>query len=230
MLGISTRNLVSVLRRAAFAGSVFILSISVQAAPENQAEEAPVARQDLGIVSSEAPRTVPQLNDEVDYSALRIEYGRRADFMGLCEFGVISEAAYKAFGSSDYQSVLKLTEGKFEQCPVDLNLHFIRAVSFRETDQDEVADLHMDWFEGLVDSITSSGDGRTPQTAFETISVNEEYALISVFGLEPKSQALLDGPPTVDAVTVVDKEGNEDTIYFHPKWHFLRLAHEFPDE
>ncbi|WNM18027.1 DUF4919 domain-containing protein [Flavobacterium capsici] len=44
---------------------------------------------------------------------------------------------------------------------------------------------------GLMDTILSTGDGLTCETAFHVISVSHEYALLNRFDLESKSQSLI---------------------------------------
>lgn len=71
--------------------------------------------------------------------------------------------------------------------------------------------------DGLLNSIKSSVDGKSPQTAFEVISVNEEYGLIRSLNLRPIGQALaMDNGHFYDAMKVVDPQTNqESTLYFN---------------
>lgn len=85
--------------------------------------------------------------------------------------------------------------------------------------------VHELWFRGLISSVLESGDGRTPETAYVTISVPEEYAVVAAFGLRSVSQSLV-AEPAVDAITVEDQNGERSTIYFNPAAHFERLARE----
>ena len=77
----------------------------------------------------------------------------------------------------------------------------------------------------LTQSILDSGDGKTPETPYVTISVLEEDAALARLGLEKRSQALVSSPAMLDLVTAADQTGNITSIYFNPSWHFIRLVH-----
>lgn len=78
-----------------------------------------------------------------------------------------------------------------------------------------------------MESILSSGDGKTPETAYVTVSVSEEYDVLFLFGLEPTGQVLIPGEVLVDELTATNEQGEEFTIYFNPAAHFFRLENFF---
>ncbi len=62
----------------------------------------------------------------------------------------------------------------------------------------------------------ASGDGKSPQTAIKVISPGEEFFALSMLGLEPKDQALVqtDGK-LYDLFTVIsEKTGERAEIFF----------------
>jgi hypothetical protein len=75
-----------------------------------------------------------------------------------------------------------------------------------------------------MDDLVSSGDGKTAETAYEVVSVAEEYDAVYVFGLTVKSQALVSSDSPRDLITAIDEDGKEVSIYFNPAAHFARLA------
>ena len=107
---------------------------------------------------------------------------------------------------------------------MDLDGQFLRAIALKETGRQEESDLHLAWYKGLAESVLSSGDGRTPQSAWVVISVYEEYAVLRGLRVKPVSQQLLDG--NIDAVEVERRDGQRLTLYFDPKAHFRRLARQ----
>jgi hypothetical protein len=172
--------------------------------------------------SSPAPiQAVPK-----DFLALRTEYGDRSDFAERCENGRPLRAWYDAANGSDWQTVLDSTAKWLDSCPVDIDAHFVRAVALAETGRSIESDVHVGWFRGLVDSILATGDGRSAESPFVVISVPEEYAVLRAFRLEARGQSLLDGG--IDAIAVVDKDGNESTAYFRPDAHWRRMARDLP--
>jgi hypothetical protein len=69
--------------------------------------------------------------------------------------------------------------------------------------------------QGIIDSILSTGDGKSLDTAWEVINQNEEYSLLEHLELTPKSQALVfeKGRP-YDVFTVQAKDGSERKVIF----------------
>ncbi len=84
---------------------------------------------------------------------------------------------------------------------------------------------HKRWYFGLMRSVLATGDGKTPATAWKTISVAEEYSILISMQLKPEAQALL-MDPKVDKLTARPLGGGDPVIlYFNPEWHFVRLEH-----
>ena len=78
---------------------------------------------------------------------------------------------------------------------------------------------------GLVESVLTSGDGRSPETAWVVISVPEEYAILRALRARQVSQTLLEDQ-RVDAVEVETRNGERVTVYFSPRAHFQRLRRQ----
>ncbi len=159
--------------------------------------------------------------DPVDFLELRTEYGNRGDFGAICESNRPLRELYEAADAANWYTVLELSARWLDSCPVDIDAHFLRAVALQEVGEVAESDAHARWFDGLVRSVLDSGDGKSSDSAFVVISVNEEYAILRALGLEHESQSLLGGG--VDAISVVDADGNRSTVYFRPVAHFRRL-------
>ena len=70
--------------------------------------------------------------------------------------------------------------------------------------------------EGIIDSITGSGDGRSEDTAWRVIHIGEEYLLLSYLEYEVVDRGLVfsnDDRP-FDVFRVKDAEGKTRTVYF----------------
>jgi hypothetical protein len=70
---------------------------------------------------------------------------------------------------------------------------------------------------GLVDSILSSGDGKTPETAYHVISVDEEYAVLNTLGFKVVKQSLMESKGhSYDKMEVLHMKSKEPgMIYFN---------------
>jgi len=100
----------------------------------------------------------------------------------------------------------------------DMDAHFVEFVAHRELHESEASELHKFVLQGLLNSITDSGDGKTPETAYVVIDVHEEYVVLRSMGIGmPKSQSYVhkDGH-AFDALTCIDPETKaEKVIYFN---------------
>src|SRR5262249_6041170 len=158
----------------------------------------------------------------VDFARLRIEFGGRSDFVNMCERERPLHRLPEAARHQDVKDVLAASRPWLEQCPVDIDAHLIRAVALKQLGRVAESDHHIQWVRGLVDSILTSGDGRTPQTAFVVISVAEEYSILRVLKVRPIRHAMLSGG--IDELSVEGDGGMAGVIYFNPAAHIPRLG------
>lgn len=169
----------------------------------------------------------PKWGDSIDYGALREAYGPRADFDSRCDASVQQPVA-RALVEKRFEDVVELTQLPLERCPVFAQLHLWRAKALLDLGRTVEADVHRAWFLGLTQSVLDSGDGRTPETPYVTIAVWEEYATLMRLGLAPVGQALVGEPRMLDLLTVEGEDGDRQSLYFDPEWHFIRLMHTMP--
>ena len=66
-------------------------------------------------------------------------------------------------------------------------------------------------YSGLIGSVLKTGDGKTQESAFVTISVDEEYAILYALGLQRRSQSLVGNR---DRFLVTNDSGDEHVIFF----------------
>lgn len=98
-----------------------------------------------------------------------------------------------------------------------MNAHIVAQISYQETGETERAEFHKSVAQGLLNSIKGKNDGKTMDTAFQVISINEEYGLLRSLELKPIKQELLkEKGHYFDALTVVDPKTNQQSvIYFN---------------
>jgi len=122
-----------------------------------------------------------------------------------------------ALAQKNYEQALQIAESVLAKNFVEINAHITAQIAYQETGNTEKAEFHKFMVEGLLNSIKGSGDGKSPEKAFEVISVNEEYGLIRSLGLKPTSQALTENKGhSYDVITVIDPQTNKESqLYFN---------------
>ena len=186
----------------------------------------------LLLISCIAPLSAAQ--DSIDWSQLpnfdelRSSFADISDFASRCGlYGYPDDDEVESLWTDgDLESASVLALEKLKDCPVDIHGHIRLNVILQELGREDEAALHLEWAYGLMDTIVASGDGNTSETAYVTISIAEEYAILKAFALKKKSQSLLGDR---DVFLAEDRDGNEHHIYFFPEAHWKRLAKLFPD-
>lgn len=120
-----------------------------------------------------------------------------------------------------------VTSKEFNQCVafadewLDINYtsveaHFNKYICCKSLGDRNCASTHYTIVNGLLDSIYKSGDGKTPESAYETFNTDEIYFFLNANGLRLTEQRLLNKNGRVYDVmdTKHAESGNTYTIYF----------------
>lgn len=127
-----------------------------------------------------------------DYVALRQAYAKSKDYdpYGMKLQALVPEML-GAFGNKDCKTAVA-DAGKIGAIDyTDIDAHLVAALCFDDMGDKTESAFERAIFTGLVDSIVKSGDGRTPATAYRVVTLAEEYALLTLFQLDSKGQALI---------------------------------------
>jgi len=127
------------------------------------------------------------------------------------------KAMNQAFQDKRYSAALKEAAKALKSNYADAEAHMVSSQACAESDQPDRAEFHRKIAAGLIRSILSSGDGKTPGTAFKVISIREEYVVLGVDGLRIQSQALFgENGHNYDRLIGV-KPGSDErtTLYFN---------------
>ncbi len=157
-------------------------------------------------------------NPAADFGTLRSAYAASPHYRPFDkDRSKLKNAMFRAMAGKDYAAVVGRAEKVLSDDYVDIDAHVIAAREYARMGADKEADFHRAVARGLLDSIRDSGDGRTPETAYRVISVDEEYALISSLNLKRGKQAQerLNGHD-YDRVIVTDRNGGKPyDLYFN---------------
>ncbi len=161
----------------------------------------------------------PDLSSGADpsyFTKLRMDYSEhpKSEFYPVWKLDPDHKAVIDAYKEGDLDQILKLADTWLRKCPVDADTHLRVAMCYKEKGDLVSYTYHIAVFYGLLNSITSKGDGLTPETAFHVISIQEEYSLIQEIGGSLTKQSLVAGP--CDKMEITRK--NEEvklTLYFN---------------
>jgi hypothetical protein len=97
----------------------------------------------------------------------------------------------------------KLLEGN----PMDLEVRMMLDFAYSELEQHDLAAQAHAFVSGMLDAIWASGDGKSFETAWQVVSVAEEYTLLSIMGYQMQEQQLMEQAGRwYDVLTCISKK------------------------
>ena len=151
----------------------------------------------------------------VDFTELRLAFYESSNYNPYSPM-LTYRPLWGALAQKNYAEAIKIAQSVFEKNFIEVNANMVAHVAYRETGDTERAAFHQFMADGLLASIKSTKDGKTPETAFEVISVSEEYGLMRSLELRPIRQSLIqDKGRFFDALVVLDKTNQQSTFYFN---------------
>jgi len=163
----------------------------------------------------------------VDFLELRRAYADSPEYTDATDSDEL-KAMYGAYHRGDYQEALKHSQQLLARCYLDIDAHQVAFLANREMHVEEEAEFHHRIAHGLIQAIFQTGDGKTAETAWEVLTVHEEYIILGVLGLQPGSQSLVHkGKHNYDVLEPTDPKTHEKvTLYFNidkPMEHLNKL-------
>lgn len=173
-----------------------------------------------------APMPTFSLESSTDFDSLRDAWGRRMDYGALCEASLPTKPWAEADRAGDTTKAYDILIRWLASCPVVERVHVWAYMDAKKMGDAKRMDMHLRWYRGLIESVLKTGDGKTPETAWKTISIGEEYAVLRYLGLAPTRQALVKG--NIDMLSARPASGGQNVdLYFDPAWHFARMQRDF---
>ncbi|MBI5745619.1 MAG: DUF4919 domain-containing protein [Nitrospirae bacterium] len=153
----------------------------------------------------------------VDFREFRLAYTKTQDFNPYEDDEDTHRKVFDALDKKEYEKAAAYAKTILEKDYVNIDAHFASKIFYREMKDEERADFHDFIVQGLINSILDSGDGRSPETAYQVIRPREEYIILAVFGLKMKEQSLIESNShQYDKLKVKDmKTGEASVIYFN---------------
>jgi len=160
---------------------------------------------------------VKQSDPNFDFTKLRWTFAQTASYDPYnFDDGELEDSMYDAYNNNDFESAIEFANQILEKNYLLPDPHLILLQSYQALEDDQNADFHNYFLRGLITSIANSGDGKSPETAFIVIQIEEEYFMLSILGLVDSDQTFteIDGIP-YDIFNGIDEATNEQaSIYF----------------
>jgi hypothetical protein len=151
----------------------------------------------------------------IDWRDLRLD-AVVADVDGPFDWHQANTAGVVAFNAGDYEAALRKGQEIIQHNIANGDGHFLAMVALKHLGKQEETAREKLIVDRISQSIMSSGDGKTADTAWFTVSTSEEYFVIRILGLKPKSQSLVKkGAHSLDEMTVVGEDGKDSTLWFN---------------
>jgi len=126
-----------------------------------------------------------------DFHALRMAYAQSEGYAPYIHDAEHLEALRAALQADDFQAALDAIEGLLAYNYLDIEAHMAADYIYTRLDDAGHSAYHRAFAKGLIDAILATGSGRDFATAFDVLSVTEEYTILRVLGLRPAGQRLV---------------------------------------
>lgn len=152
----------------------------------------------------------------VDFKMFRLLYTETPDYNPYEAVETLN-AMFMAIDEGQYEKALKDAQAMLERNYVDIDTHVVCKIAYQRLNNAEKYDFHRFVVSGLIGSILNSGDGKTPETAFQVINVREEYAVLNALGYRMEEQSPIEskGHNYARVIAVHKKTGETAVVYFN---------------
>lgn len=118
----------------------------------------------------------------------------------------------------DWQKAAQAVEKQLQSDPANLRFHQYKRIVYSnlyDMGSEECINAYNQVFM-LVSAITATGDGRSKESAFHVISTTDEYGIMEILGVSPKSQSLIhDKGQSYDLMELEENEYGLNALYFN---------------
>jgi hypothetical protein len=150
--------------------------------------------------------------NDINFGQLRKAAISQAKYNGYDQLDI--KPVISAFGAHDWTGVQTLCDKQLAHDYLDISAHLLDALAADKLGRPDAAALHRRIWHGMVDAILASGDGKSAQTAFHVIGVDEEYFILRIMRLKLGKQSLVVKDGAFDVLDVADEQGTQHELWF----------------
>jgi hypothetical protein len=171
---------------------------------------------------------VKKSDPKADFLKLRMAFTETAQYSPYGEDTKTRDAMNEAMEQKEYEKAAELAQKILKSKYVDLNAHLVAQRAYTELKKDDQAKYHKYVYDGLLQSILKSGDGKATASAYVVIATDEEYAVLAALGIRPNRQALLSekGEKFDQMVGIESKSKERVILYFNVSKPFTWLGEQ----
>ena len=121
------------------------------------------------------------------------------------------------YGKEEYEKAVEIGAKLYAKVPLNIDLNWYLGACYYKLDQYDKYDRHMGTYRSLLYAIASTGNGKTPETAYIVAAVSDEYELMTYLNYRTSMQSLVhrDGH-SFDVQKCTDGKGDEEfDVYFN---------------
>ena len=129
----------------------------------------------------------------VDFTKFRLAYAKTSQYdpysFGLAD---LRSSMVTALNNKDFALALKLANDLLAHNYISPDAHAGAIRAYEGQGDSEKAGFHRHVLDSLISSILHSGDGRSPETAYVVVLIEEEYVALAALGIENHGQSEFD--------------------------------------
>lgn len=153
----------------------------------------------------------------IDYQDFRFSFLKSEQFTiaqsKLKEFDSLKRQMYVQMNAANHQEVIQITKKLLSIDYTDMKAHKILRQTYKIIGDTANAAKYKTIQFGLMNSILQKGDGRSCETAWPVIQVEEEYFILEMVGAKLKEQTLVEDGGICDKMEF-KAEGKNKTYFF----------------
>jgi hypothetical protein len=152
---------------------------------------------------------------KVDWRALRLA-ARVGEVAGDYDLFAANARAKASYDKGDFEGALKTAREIEQHSVADGQAHLTAMNSLIVLGRQPEADKELHLLQALLESITRSGNGKSAETAWFAVGIQEEYLYMYALHLEFKGQhSVKQDGHYYDVVSVTDQSGKNSVLWFN---------------
>jgi|ERR1051326_1800071 hypothetical protein len=154
----------------------------------------------------------------VDFTKLRYAYVKSPQFDPYTDkkteyLNLIKEVSMEGFDNKNAARVISALNHALDDDYLEIAFHNVASTIYEKLGHQEKAKYHHRFAEGLIDSILGSGDGGSFDSAYQVITVSEEYAILeSMEAICKKQHTVERGGHIYDVLEVVNEDDETEEV------------------